>query len=175
MMSDRHETMPISAGVLRPSESLWDRVAHRISVETGVRPLPAPTQQWSEPDWEEVAPGISCKWLSVDVENERVSLLVRFAPAAHYPAYRQEAIEEFYLLHGELWVDGRKLCPGEFRRAKSGHARAHVWSETGCTCVVIALFSHVALRGANLRGRRAQPGRTHPMLRTIRRSRAQEE
>lgn len=174
-MSDRYETRPISAGVLSPSESLWDRVARRISAETGVRPLPAPTQQWSEPEWEEVAPGISCKWLAVDVENERLSLLVRFAPAAHYPAWRQQAIEEFYLLHGELWVSDRKLCPGEYRDAEPGRARAHVWSEMGCTCVVIAVFSHVALRRSNLRGRRAKPGRTRPTLRTIRRPRAPEE
>lgn len=173
-MSDRHETKPISAGVLRPSKSLWDRVARRISAETSVRPLPARTQQWSEPEWEEVAPGICRKWLAVDVENERVSLLVRFAAAAHYPACRQQAME-FYLLHGELWVNDRKLCPGEYGRSNPRHARAHVWSELGCTCVILAVFSHLALRGSNLRGRRAKPGRTRPTLRTIRRPRAPPE
>lgn len=170
-MSDRYEIEPGSAGVLRPSESLWDRLACRIAAETGVAPLLAPTQQWSEPEWEEVAPGISCKWLAVDVENERLSLLVRLGAAIHYPPCMPQAIEELYLLHGGLWINGRKLCPGEYNRAEPGEAYPRVWSELGCTCVLVAAFDRVALRQSDRGGRRAKPRTARSRRRTITRGR----
>jgi hypothetical protein len=41
---------------------------------------PPPALQWSEPEWEQVAPGIECKLLATDAERDRVSMLVRLAP-----------------------------------------------------------------------------------------------
>ena len=74
--------------VLRPSASLWERLAQRIAAETGGEPvLPAPPR-WAEPEWEEVAPGISCKLLATDTEKDRVSMLVRLAPGVDYPPHR---------------------------------------------------------------------------------------
>ena len=66
--------------VLRPSPSLWGRLARRIAAETGEEPVVPATRQWSEQQWEEVAPGISCKLLATDTERDRVSMLVRLAP-----------------------------------------------------------------------------------------------
>ena len=156
-MSDRHaaehEAEPGWAGLLCSSRSLWDRLAWRIAKETGLRPLPAPTQQWSEPQWEEVTAGTSCKWLAVDVENERLSLLVRIAPAVHFPQGMQQAVEELYLLHGELWINGRRCYPGEYNRREPGDAAPHLWSETGCTCFLIAVLSRIELGGSAGRAR----------------------
>src|SRR6266853_1765069 len=45
--------------VLRPSISLWGRLAQRIAEETGKAPVLAPSQLPARPEWEEVAPGIS--------------------------------------------------------------------------------------------------------------------
>jgi anti-sigma factor ChrR (cupin superfamily) len=75
--------------------------------------------------------------LGVDSERDRVSLLVRLAPGAEYPPHRHAGVEELYLLHGELMIDDRKLYPGEYNRAEPGSADQRVWSETGCTCVLI--------------------------------------
>jgi hypothetical protein len=49
--------------------------------------VPPPAQRWSEPEWEQVAPGIECKLLATDTERHRVSMLVRLAPGARYPAH----------------------------------------------------------------------------------------
>jgi len=123
--------------VLRPSPSLWERLAQRIAIETGLGPtLPAPRPQ-TEPDWEEAAPGLSYKVLAADTPNERGSLLVRLAPGAHYPPHRHGGVEELYLLDGELWIDDKKLYPGDYNRAEVGSADQRVWSETGCTCVLL--------------------------------------
>jgi len=42
-----------------------------------------------------------------------------------------------HLLDGELWINDRKLYPGDYNRAEPGTADKRVWSETGCTCVLI--------------------------------------
>src|ERR1700704_1542166 len=52
--------------VLRPTTSLQGRLALRIAEETGKQPVLPPTGQWSEPEWEQVAPGIECKLLATD-------------------------------------------------------------------------------------------------------------
>jgi anti-sigma factor ChrR (cupin superfamily) len=123
--------------VLRPSTSLWDRLSERIAAETGEAPeRPAPPA-WQEPEWEEVAPGISCKLLSTDSEQDRVSMLVRLAPGVAYPPHRHAGIEELHLLDGELFIEDRKLLPGDYNLGEAGALDRFVYSETGCTCVLI--------------------------------------
>jgi len=123
--------------VLRPSASLWERLARRIGAETGQEPtVPAP-ERAAEPDWEEAAPGLTYKLLAADTENDRVTLLVRLAPGAHYPPHRHAGVEELYLLHGELMIEDRKLYPGDYNRAEPGTGDQRVWSETGCACVLL--------------------------------------
>jgi hypothetical protein len=119
--------------VLRPPASLQARLARRIGGETGKPPAP----RWSEPDWEQVAPGIECKLLATDGARHRVSMLVRLAPGARYPAHTHAGTEELHLLDGELWIDERKLRPGDYSYSVPGTADERVWSETGCTCVLV--------------------------------------
>jgi anti-sigma factor ChrR (cupin superfamily) len=123
--------------VLRPPVSLQARLASRIAEESGKSPESPPAPQWSEPDWEQVAPGIECKLLATDSERDRVSMLVRLAPGASYPAHTHAGVEELHLLDGELWIDGRKLVPGDYNYGAPGAGDEHVWSETGCTCVLV--------------------------------------
>jgi anti-sigma factor ChrR (cupin superfamily) len=123
--------------VLRPAASLQARLAGRISAETGADLVWPVARQWSEPAWEEVAPGISCKLLATDTEKHMVSMLVRLAPGTDYPPHTHAGVEELHLLDGELWIDDRKLYPGDYNRAEPGTGDDRVWSETGCTCVLI--------------------------------------
>ena len=123
--------------VLRPTTSLRERLALRISEETGKQPVLPPVQRWSEPEWEQVASGIECKLLATDTERHRISMLVRLAPGASYPAHTHAGAEELHLLDGELWIDGRKLVPGDYNYGVPGAGDERVWSETGCTCILI--------------------------------------
>jgi anti-sigma factor ChrR (cupin superfamily) len=95
---DRFVSWPID--VLRPPTSLQARLARRIAEETGKEPVPPPARRWSEPDWEQVAPGIECKLLATDTDRHRVSMLVRLAPGAGYPAHTHAEVEELHLLDG---------------------------------------------------------------------------
>ncbi len=67
--------------VLRPATMQHERLAARLGQDPIILP-PAPS---SEPDWEQVAPGIECKLLASDNERHRVSMLVRLARNASYP------------------------------------------------------------------------------------------
>lgn len=127
----------MSDDVLLPPASLQARLASRIAAETGGGPVLPAAPRWSEPEWEEVAPGIFCKLLANDEEKHVVSMLVRLLPNVEYPPHTHAGIEELHLLDGELWIDERKLYPGDYNRAEAPTGDKRVWSETGCTCVLI--------------------------------------
>lgn len=54
-----------------------------------------------------------------------------------YPPHSHAGVEELHLLEGELWINERKLYPGDYSRGEPGTADARVWSETGCMCVLV--------------------------------------
>jgi anti-sigma factor ChrR (cupin superfamily) len=142
---DRFAAWP--GDVLRPTTGLAERLARRIADETGKEPVLPPASRWSEPDWEEVAPGIQCKLLATDTERHRVSMLVRLAPGASYPAHTHAGTEELHLLDGELWIDERKLLPGDYNYGPPGAGDDRVWSETGCTCLLVTSTEDVLSAG----------------------------
>ena len=124
-------------GLLEPAASLADRLAFRLRADGVVGVVAPTTPPREEPPWEDVAPGISVKLLATDTARKRVSMLVRLQPNAAYPAHTHAGVEELQLLDGELWIDERKLLPGAYNRAEAGTGDQKVWSETGCTCVLV--------------------------------------
>jgi anti-sigma factor ChrR (cupin superfamily) len=130
-------------GLLYPPSSLWDELVERIAGAADQQAATPAVSNWREPDWEEVAPGICCKLLASDAQRDRVSMLVRLAPGVAYPPHRHAGVEELHLLQGELWIEDRKLVPGDYNRAAPGTADERVWSQTGCTCVLITSPSDV--------------------------------
>jgi len=124
------------ADALAPRASLRERLGERM----GFTPSKG---GWHEPDWSEVAPGVFCKVLANDLARQRVSMLVRLMPKTRYPAHTHAGVEELHLLDGELWIDERRLRPGDYNRAEPHTSDTHVWSETGCTCVLITSMNDV--------------------------------
>jgi quercetin dioxygenase-like cupin family protein len=129
--------------VLRPSASLQERLAHRIAAETNSAPVLPVGRAWKEPEWEEVVPGILCKILTTDSERDRVTMLVRLRPGVSYPPHTHAGVEELHLLDGELWIEDRLLRPGDYNYGKPGASDQRVYSETGCTCVLITSPSDI--------------------------------
>ena len=125
--------------VLRPSASLWERLSERIANDATKPPVASTQAMRSRKPvaWKEAAPGLSYKLLATDVATDRVSMLVRLDPGVDYPPHRHAGREELHLLHGELMIDDQKLVPGDYYCAERGTVDARVWSETGCTCVLI--------------------------------------
>jgi hypothetical protein len=58
--------------------------------------------------------------------------VLRIAVAARNPL-----LSFGHLLDGELWINGRKLVPGDYNYGAPGALDESVWSETGCTCVLV--------------------------------------
>lgn len=117
--------------------SLQERLARRIAVETGNEEVLPDDWNWSEPQWEGVSPGISCKLLSTDTKKHSVSMMVRLAQGVEYPPHTHAGVEELHLLDGELWINERKLFAGDYHRAEHNTSDHRVWSRTGCTCVLM--------------------------------------
>jgi hypothetical protein len=46
-------------------------------------------------------------------------------------------VEELHLLDGELWIDARKLVPGDYNYGAPGTVDERVRSETGSTCLLV--------------------------------------
>ena len=125
-------------GILSPDARLQEQLSRRIAqARNDAVVFPVPPATWSEPEWEEVSPGIHCKLLANDIATRRVSMLVRLMPNVEYPPHTHAGLEELHLLDGELWIDERKLMPGDYNRAEASSADRRVWSETGCTCVLV--------------------------------------
>lgn len=130
--------------VLRPPAPLWPRLAERIGGESGDAPSQLPEARWEdEPAWKEVAPGISCKLLATDAETGMVSMLVQLQPGVSYPPHSHAGVEELHLLEGELWIEDRLLKPGDYNRGEPGTGDTRVYSETGCTCVLVTSFHDI--------------------------------
>jgi len=72
-------------------------------------------------------------------------MLVRLAPGTDYPRHRHAGIEELHLLHGELMIGDKKLYPGDYNRAELDSVDYRVWTETGCTCVLLTSTQDVLL------------------------------
>jgi anti-sigma factor ChrR (cupin superfamily) len=122
---------------LSPTPALWKLLEGRIGqADLVAKPFVA-LPELDAAEWEEPATGIFCKILASDQERGRVSMLVRLDPGVEYPPHTHAGVEELHLLDGELWIDDRKLVPGDYNRAEPGTFDSRVWSETGCTCVLI--------------------------------------
>jgi anti-sigma factor ChrR (cupin superfamily) len=64
-------------------------------------------------------------------------MLVRLAPGAEYPPHRHAGNEELHVLDGELVVNDSNLYPGDYMQEGPGTVDHRVWSESGCTCILI--------------------------------------
>ncbi|HEY6454535.1 MAG TPA: cupin domain-containing protein [Steroidobacteraceae bacterium] len=130
MVDGATDSLPFSA-------SLWSRITERITAVPNEAPLLKATVTEHEAGWEQPAPGIYCKILATEIQRGRVSMLVRLAPGIEYPPHIHAGVETLHLLQGELWIDGRKLHRGDYNHGEPGCTDKHVWSETGCTCILV--------------------------------------
>lgn len=131
----RERAVDLDYDAIAIDETARTRLADRIGSE--YRGSAKPSTTWREPEWSQVAPGISVKVLADDTDRHVVGMIVRLVPGGEYPPHVHAGCEELHLLQGELWIDDRKLNPGDYNRAELGTRDKRVWSETGCTCVLI--------------------------------------
>jgi ChrR Cupin-like domain len=121
----------------RFSAALWEQIAERITGDENDTLLPTLIAIEHEADWQQPAFHISCKILARDTQRDRVSMLVRLDRGGEYPPHMHAGVEQLHLLQGELWIDARKLFPGDYSSSEPASVDERIWSETGCTCILI--------------------------------------
>jgi hypothetical protein len=123
---DRFVSWPTD--VMRPTTSLQARLARRIADEAGKEPVLPSAPPWSEPDWEQVAPGLECKLLAIDTERHRVH--------ARPPRARRELSDAAACGRRAPSLDGGSGWRAQALQATTttapGTADERIWSETGC-------------------------------------------
>ena len=103
----------------------------------------------SDDDWQPHAVrGIRMKVLSVDRQAGRATLLLDVAPGTRFPAHHHSGAEECYVLTGSVHTCGRRLESGDFVGAAAGTDHAELWTDEGCSVLLIVpadeLSSHSA-------------------------------
>lgn len=81
--------------------------------------------------------GIWIKPLFEDGTRSYCTNLVRMEPGAHYPRHRHAAVEEAYMLEGDLRFDDQVLLAGDYCRAEKDSVHSDGVSQEGCTLIVM--------------------------------------
>ncbi len=82
--------------------------------------------------------GIETKTLFVDPTRRRVSMMVRMAPGTSYPAHRHAALEECFVVAGELHVGERLLRAGDYQVAAQHSIHEVQSTERGCLLFIVS-------------------------------------
>lgn len=136
------EDVALSVPQVSPPPSLKKRLFANIEgtvlqnpvpVATGLRFLPG-----SDADWKALPlPGAFIKLLSLQEDRGYAVLLGKLDPGVRYPAHTNVGPEDFYILTGDLHVDGRRLGPGDFHHADAGTEHGENYSIDGCTLLAV--------------------------------------
>jgi quercetin dioxygenase-like cupin family protein len=99
----------------------------------------------SEEGWHKLGVGgASFKLLSTHQQRGYAVALGRLNANARYPAHEHRFAEEFYILSGDLTVNGRSLAAGDYHRAESGTWHEENFSENGCTILIVLSLEDLA-------------------------------
>ncbi len=88
--------------------------------------------------WQTMAPGISYKPLFEDAARKYNTSLVRMEAGAHIPSHHHAAIEEVFMLSGDLHVENQIIGAGDYCRSDSGSIHREAFTEGGCLFLVMA-------------------------------------
>ena len=83
-------------------------------------------------------PGVRIKPLFTNAKGGHRVFLLEIQPGIHLPEHPHVGYEECLILRGDLVNEGHRLGPGDYVRAAAGTHHTHLFSETGCVCVIIA-------------------------------------
>src|SRR5271168_1699977 len=82
--------------------------------------------------------GIESKVLFRDAAKGTVTVLVRMAPGTSAPRHRHAAVEESYVLEGDVTISGVEMKPGDYCRAEPGSVHTGISTRRGCQFITIA-------------------------------------
>jgi quercetin dioxygenase-like cupin family protein len=135
----------VGVDLREPPAGLRDRLLERI------RPGPQVWKNWGgseaadllvvrggEGGWERVMDGIYSKRLYVDVEHDRVTMLIRMDPGASYVPHRHGGPEQCFVLEGDIREGGDVFHAGDFQCAAHGSVHGVQSTENGCLLLIVS-------------------------------------
>jgi quercetin dioxygenase-like cupin family protein len=87
--------------------------------------------------WTTIASGVFSKSLFEDKARKYDTSLVRMDAGAHIPSHHHAAIEELFLLSGDLHVEGQVMRAGDYCRAESGSFHGETFTDDGCLFLLV--------------------------------------
>jgi anti-sigma factor ChrR (cupin superfamily) len=147
------------ASAVSPRGAVWDRIASGLQLE--LRPAIQPWKQITERTpgravfdpglmivgskdgkWEPTAvPGVRYRALFSDPANDRITMLVQMDAGARYPGHVHAAVEECYVLEGDLYIgEGEDVVmrAGDYQRADAGSHHPAQWTKSGCLLFIVS-------------------------------------
>ena len=126
-----------------PSEQMRERLLRRVSHSPRLPGILFSRgglliARSDELTWQTLAPGILLKPLYEDAERKYNTSMVRMDAGARYPSHNHAAIEELFMLSGDLHVEDQLLRAGDYCRADSGSIHGETFSDTGCLFLMMS-------------------------------------
>ena len=125
--------MPGSYEQLTPSANTKTKIFEQIDADK-------PDFQFvhaAEGEWQEMAPGIVAKILSMDETRQRVTALVRMERGSSYSNHRHTRTEELFVIEGSCYCGGRLLKAGDYHRAEAGSIHLDTHTDEGSLMLLI--------------------------------------
>ena len=138
-------TLAAAAPPANPPARLRDRVL------AAARPNPQVWRSWTaspfaglhvvrrdEGDWETVFDGVWAKQLHADPGADTVTMLIRMAPGATYPAHRHGGAEQCLVLEGDVEVNDVELKAGDYQCAARDSLHGVTRTDNGCLLLIVS-------------------------------------
>jgi anti-sigma factor ChrR (cupin superfamily) len=130
---------------VEPPRTAWTAIEERL--EALRSPAVQPWKDWAPPAdasaepirqaaascWSPTAtPGVEVRELAVDQGGASVTMLIRMAAGARYPAHEHGGAEECYVLEGDLVIGELVMHAGDFQRMERGSRHPEQHTRGGC-------------------------------------------
>ena len=130
--------LPMALRETRPRPAVREKLLARIKPKPDL-PAFLHVVRSAEGAWEPTGvEGVSLKQLYVDPAREEITMLVRMAPGASYPAHRHAGIEHCLVLEGDLRAGDLVLRAGDYQCNAAESLHQVTSTEQGCLLLVIA-------------------------------------
>jgi anti-sigma factor ChrR (cupin superfamily) len=139
-----------------PSPAAREKLFARLANETTTAPRPAAsspaaqsnliTLKFDEGQWQEIAAGVSIKWLFEDHVRGTTSFLLKLSPGARVPTHQHRRIEECTVIEGDFIVNDEVLGPGDYQCALAGSLHDNLTSRSGALVLIVSAEKYEGLR-----------------------------
>jgi len=133
----------LSAPSVTSPLSLKDRLLSRIREKALTKHKSEASQGFlyvrsEEREWKEIEDGVSLKPLFFDSARQYATALVRMKAKTSFPRHRHTETEECYVIEGAIEMDGQLFRAGDYIRAEAGSIHEGIFSESGCTLLILS-------------------------------------